>query len=103
MKIYIPKNKKIVSKKQSVDIISKFEINIFKDYNSGKIPYPIHLSKGNEIQLTKIFRYISKKDWVCSSWRNHAHALLHGFDPIKLKKQIFDGKSMYSASNKIIF
>ena len=60
MKIYIPKNKKIVSKKQSVDIISKFEINIFKDYNSGKIPYPIHLSKGNEIQLTKIFRYISK-------------------------------------------
>ena len=100
MKIYIPKNKKIVSKKQSVDIISKFEINIFKDYNSGKIPYPIHLSKGNEIQLTKIFRYISKKDWVCSSWRNHAHALLHGFDPIKLKKQIFHGKSMYSASNK---
>ena len=36
MKIYIPKNKKIVSKKQSLDIISKFLINIFKDYNSGK-------------------------------------------------------------------
>ena len=61
MKIYIPKNKKIVSKKQSVDIISKFEINIFKDYNSGKIPYPIHLSKGNEIQLTKIFLDIFQK------------------------------------------
>ena len=54
MKIYIPKNKKIVSKKQSVDIISKFEINIFKDYNSGKIPYPIHLSKGNKQYPTEI-------------------------------------------------
>ena len=52
-----------------------------KTITEGKIPYPIHLSKGNEKQLVKIFRYISNNDWVCSSWRNHAHALLHGFDP----------------------
>ena len=95
MKFHIPKNKKIISKKQNSKIITNFEKEIFKDYNMGKIPFPIHLSKGNEKQLVEIFRYISKNDWVCSSWRNHAHALLHGFDPLKLRKQIYNGKSMY--------
>ncbi len=100
MKFHIPKNKKIISKKQNSKIITNFEKEIFKDYNMGKIPFPIHLSKGNEKQLVEIFRYISKNDWVCSSWRNHAHALLHGFDPSNLRKQIYNGKSMYSSSKK---
>ena len=100
MKLYIPKNRKIVSKQQSTKLIIEFEKKIYDDYNLGKIPYPIHLSKGNEKQLVKIFRYISNKDWVCSSWRNHAHALLHGFDSSKLKNQIYNGKSMYSSSKQ---
>ncbi len=100
MKLYIPKNRKIVSKQQSTKLIIEFEKKIYDDYNLGKIPYPIHLSKGNEKQLVKIFRYISNKDWVCSSWRNHAHALLHGFDAFKLKNQIYNGKSMYASSKK---
>ena len=100
MKLYIPKNKKIISKQQSSKLIIEFEKKIYDDYNLGKIPYPIHLSKGNEKQLVKIFRYISNNDWVCSSWRNHAHALLHGFDSSKLKNQIYNGKSMYSSSKQ---
>ena len=56
MKLHIPKNKKIKSKKKNSKIITNFEKEIFNDYNMGKIPYPIHLSKGNEKQLIKIFR-----------------------------------------------
>ena len=80
MNIYIPKNKKKL-KKSNFDIkkISNFEKKIFDIYNLGKIKYPIHLTKGNEVQLNEIFKYIHKNDWVFCSWRNHAHALLHGF------------------------
>ena len=88
MKLYIPKNRKIVSKQQSTKLIIEFEKKIYDDYNLGKIPYPIHLSKGNEKQLVKIFRYISNKDWVCSSWRNHAHALLHAMSPRRPNAQL---------------
>ena len=47
----------------------------------------------NEIQLIKIFKYIDKNDWVFSSWRNHYHALLHGFDPEELPK-LFDEEKL---------
>ena len=48
MKLYIPKNRKIVSKQQSTKLIIEFEKKIYDDYNLGKIPYPIHLSKGTK-------------------------------------------------------
>ena len=103
MNIYIPKNKKKL-KKSNFDIkkIFNFEKKIFDIYNLGKIKYPIHLTKGNEVQLNEIFKYIHKNDWVFCSWRNHAHALLHGFPEKKLFNQITQGKSMYvsSKSNK---
>ena len=59
MNIYIPKNKKKL-KKSNFDIkkISNFEKKIFDIYNLGKIKYPIHLTKGNEVQLYEIFKYI---------------------------------------------
>ena len=100
-KIYIPKNKKKIRKKIfNIDTIVNFEKEIFNIYNQGKIKYPIHLTKGNEVQLSEIFKYIDKKDWVFTSWRNHAHALLHGLPKNKLKKQIITGKSMYVSSKK---
>ena len=98
MKIYFPKNKKIVRKKNNPQIIKNFENKIYNLYNSDKIPFPIHLTKGNEEQLCEIFRYISKNDWVLSSWRNHGHALLHGMSEKKLLNQIVSGKSMYVSS-----
>lgn len=100
-KIYIPKNKKKI-KKDFFDIkkINIFEKKIFDLYNNGKIKYPIHLTKGNENQLVEIFKYIDQKDWVFTSWRNHAHALLHGIPEKKLEKQIMSGKSMYVSSKK---
>ena len=96
MNIYIPKNKKKL-KKSNFDIkkISNFEKKIFDIYNLGKIKYPIHLTKGNEVQLNEIFKYIHKNDWVFCSWRNHAHALLHGFPEKKLFNINIDAKTIF--------
>lgn len=100
--VYIPnhlKKKRVV--KITKNFLVNFEKEIFVDYNLGKIKGPIHLSNGNEKELINIFRYINHKDWVFSNWRNHYHALLHGLDPEKVKKFIYEGKSMsVSCKNK---
>jgi pyruvate dehydrogenase E1 component alpha subunit len=71
-----------------------FEKRVKKVYEAGEIKAPIHLSGNNEDQLIKIFKNIDKDDWVFSSWRNHYHALLHGFDPEELFNLIKEGRSM---------
>ena len=52
------------------------------------------MSGNNEKQLIEIFKKIDKDDWVFSSWRNHYHALLHGFDSEELFNLIVEGRSM---------
>jgi len=79
-----------MNKKDLID----FEKRVQDVYESGKIKAPVHLSGNNEDQLIKIFKKIHKDDWVFSSWRNHYHALLHGFDPEKLFNLIVEGRSM---------
>ena len=76
----------------------KFEEDIKRIYETGKIKAPIHLSGNNEDPLIKIFKKIKKKDWVFSTWRNHYHALLHGISPDWLKKEIIldPEKGLYS-------
>ena len=71
-----------------------FEKRVQEVYEAGEIRAPVHLSGNNEDQLIKIFKKIDKDDWVFSSWRNHYHALLHGFDPEELFNLIKEGKSM---------
>ena len=71
-----------------------FEKRVQKVYEAGEIKAPVHLSGNNEDQLIEIFKKIDKDDWVFSSWRNHYHALLHGFDPEELFNLIKEGKSM---------
>ena len=103
-KIIIPKRlKKCRTVKIKKLELIEFEEEIAKLFNEGKIRFPIHLSKGNEFQLIDIFKYISKKDWVFCSWRNHYHALLHGISKKNLKKQILNGKSMYISSKSPYF
>jgi len=75
------------------DLIN-FEKKVQKVYEEGKITAPIHLSGNNEDQLIEIFKKIDKDDWIFSNWRNHYHALLHGFDPDELFDLILEGKSM---------
>ncbi len=77
-----------------------FEKRVQKVYDAGEMKAPIHLSGNNEDQLIKIFKKIDKDDWVFSTWRNHYHALLHGFDPVKLFNLILEGRSMGIVSLK---
>ena len=73
-----------INKKYLVD----FETEVAKRYENGEIKAPIHLSGGNEEQLIEIFKNIHHTDWVFVAWRNHYHALLHGFDRDELMNEI---------------
>lgn len=72
----------------------KFELKVKEAYELGRIKAPIHLSGNNEDQLIEIFKNVTRNDWVFTSWRNHYHALLHGFDPDELFQLILEGRSM---------
>ena len=76
------------------DDLIAFETAIAAEFNAGKIPYPVHLSDGNEAQLIKIFRDVRPQDWVFTTWRSHYHALLKGVSCETLRAAIFRGESM---------
>ena len=80
-----------------------FEENVAKIFNSGKCPYPIHLSGGNESQLISIYRGIRAEDWVFSTHRSHYHYLLKGGKPEKLMERILRGDSMHVYDRSINF
>ena len=87
MILHIPKHlKKVrnphITKQELID----FETSIKENYEDGNIPAPIHLSKKNEEHLIEIFQYVHQDDWVFSAWRNHYHALLHGFQKMNYIK-----------------
>ena len=71
-----------------------FELKVKEAYEAGKIKAPVHLSGNNEDQLIEIFKKVNEDDWVFTGWRNHYHALLHGFDPEELFRLIVEGRSM---------
>lgn len=80
--------------KHSVESLQLFTTRIAEDFNAGQIPYPVHLSDGNEEQLLKIFQEVEAKDWVFGSWRMHYHALLKGVPADELRSAIHRGESM---------
>lgn len=71
-----------------------FEQDIADRYNRAEIPYPVHLSKGNEDNLIDIFQNFKQGDWIFNSWRSHLHALLAGVPPEKVRVAILTGRSM---------
>lgn len=71
-----------------------FEASIAQRFNNAEIPYPIHLSGGNETQLLEIFKEYKEGDYIFSTWRSHYHALLAGVSTEKVKAQIMAGRSM---------
>lgn len=76
------------------DELIDFETDIAAEFNAGRIPYPVHLSDGNEDQLIEVFWDIRRRDWICGSWRSHYHCLLKGVPGETLKAAIMDGKSI---------
>lgn len=75
------------------DLIA-FETDVAERFNRGEIPYPVHLSHGNEDALIEVFQDVRPDDWVFSTWRNHYHALLHGIPPEKVMSAILAGRSI---------
>lgn len=86
----------------TVQKLRDFTKEIIVLWEAGKIRSPIHLNKGNEKQIIKIFSEfnITIKDWVFSNHRSHFHWLLSGRNPEKLKEEILKGHSMHLFDNK---
>ena len=100
MSVRIPKH---LEKKRDVTItkeeLIEFETEVKNRYEAGEVKAPIHLAKDNEDELIEIFQYIDLNDCVFQAWRNHYHALLHGFDRQQLMDDIVEGRSMATSSN----
>lgn len=71
-----------------------FEEEIREAYESGKIRAPVHLCRGNEEPLIKIFKNIKKEDWVFSTHRSHYHALLKGIPKEWVRDEILNKRSI---------
>ena len=71
-----------------------FEKRVAEAFERKEVRGPVHLSGGNENQLIDIFKDIHPEDWLCCSYRQHYHALLHGVSEEKLFQAICDGHSM---------
>lgn len=71
-----------------------FEADIAAEFEKGAIPFPVHLSGGNEPQLLEIFKDIKDEDYVCGGWRMHYASLLKGVPPDIVKRAIMDGRSI---------
>ena len=76
------------------DDLITFEDEIAAEFNSGSIPYPVHLESGNEDQLIEIFEDVQPDDWIFGSWRLHLKCLLKGVPREMLRAAIRRGESM---------
>jgi pyruvate dehydrogenase E1 component alpha subunit len=86
-------------KKINKDGLLRFEEKICEHWESGDLPFLIHLSGGNEDFLIDFFsKNIIEGDWIFSTHRNHYHALLSGVDPSRLEHSILVGNSMFTFS-----
>lgn len=83
----------------------QFENHIKTLWESGDLPFLLHLCGGNENQLIDIFSTIPRRnsnhvgiqpgDWVFSGHRSHYHYLCAGGDPDELENMIRNGDSMF--------
>lgn len=76
------------------DDLIAFESDVVRLFEQGKIRAPVHLSKGNEGELVRIFENVTREDWVFSTHRSHYHALLKGIPPGWLLAEIVKGHSI---------
>ena len=76
------------------DNLIAFEREVADRFNRGEIRAPIHLSGNNEDALIKIFEDVRPGDWICSAWRSHYHALLHGVPADEVMAAIMAGRSI---------
>lgn len=83
--------------------LNEFTRKVASLWETGKIKAPVHLSSGNETQLTEIFnRHYRKGDWICSTHRSHYHWLLSGHNEEELLTQITEGHSMHIFGERFV-
>lgn len=80
-----------------------FELEVGELWESGDLPFLVHLSGGNERPLIGIFRGIKRRDWVLSTHRSHYHWLLKGGGRKALIEKIKIGRSMFVFSRGLRF
>nr|ARW69336.1 pyruvate dehydrogenase E1 component alpha subunit [Polysiphonia sp.] len=93
----------------SNDVVDKSSINIdillslyedmvlgryFEDmcaqmYYRGKMFGFVHLYNGQEAVATGVIKLLNKDDYVCSTYRDHVHALSKGVDPKHVMAELF--------------
>jgi TPP-dependent pyruvate/acetoin dehydrogenase alpha subunit len=82
------------------DLIA-FEKTIYDIFETGVLPFLIHMSGGNEDQLLEIFEEINENDYVFASHRAHYHYLLKGGED--LEEKIRNGDSMFLFNKQLKF
>jgi len=86
-----------------IESLVAFEKHVVDLFEDARIPYPIHLTGGNERQLIEIFREVQPGDYIFSTHRSHYHYLLAGGSPAELERMILAGDSMHVFDKKINF
>ena len=72
-------------------------------WESGRAPFLIHLSGGNEKQLLSLSRAFRQGDWFFSTHRNHYHYLLAGGSVNDLCRSVEEGYSMFQYNKQLNF
>jgi TPP-dependent pyruvate/acetoin dehydrogenase alpha subunit len=78
----------------------KFENSVKDLWETGELPYLLHLAGGNEEQLIEIFNKANDGDWFFCSHRSHYHALLAGMTEADVMQRIKRGDSMFLFSRE---
>lgn len=76
------------------DDLIRFEDTVAEMFNRGELPFPIHLSDGNEDGVIEAFETINENDWVCGSWRMHYQCLMHGVSVDDMMRALIRGESI---------
>lgn len=77
------------------DELIAFEREVAERFDAGEIRGPVHLNSETQAEpLLEIFKDIKRSDYVCSTWRSHWHALLHGVPKELVMAEILAGRSM---------
>lgn len=84
----------------TAEMLVEFEDAIKQGWESGDLPYLLHLCGGNEQQLLDIFAEAEEGDWFFVSHRNHYHSLLAGIGTMRVFENIASGGSMFSYSRE---
>jgi pyruvate dehydrogenase E1 component alpha subunit len=79
------------------------EAKIIELYDSGELPYFMHMCGGNEDQLIEIFKEIKESDYIFSTHRSHYHYMLAGVSDEVLIEKIDRGDSMFIFDKKLNF